>query len=69
MATVEEINGLYELKDTEGLDPALSNKDILPTPLEERTWNKCHIASLWVGMSVCIPTYMLASQMIIGGFS
>ena len=69
MATINENNGLYELSDTEGLDDSLSNKDILPTPLNERSWNKWHIASLWVGMSVCIPTYMLASQMIIGGLS
>ncbi|MGH9259802.1 MAG: hypothetical protein ACRD08_07895, partial [Acidimicrobiales bacterium] len=24
--------------------------------LGQRTWNLWHIASLWVGMSVCIPT-------------
>lgn len=69
MATVEEKDGLFQINDTEGLDPSLSNEDLLPTPFEERTWNKWHIASLWVGMSVCIPTYMLASQMIIGGLS
>ena len=37
----------------------LVNADLAPTPLAERTWNLWHIASLWVGMSVCIPSYML----------
>ena len=69
MANINEQDGLFELENTEDLDPSLSNSDILPTPLSERTWSKWHIASLWIGMSVCIPTYMLASQMIIGGLS
>jgi NCS1 family nucleobase:cation symporter-1 len=25
----------------------------------QRTWNKWHIAALWVGMSICVPTYTL----------
>src|SRR5205823_2004485 len=33
------------------------------------TWNVWHIASLWVGMSVCIPTYMLAASMIDAGMT
>jgi cytosine/uracil/thiamine/allantoin permease len=69
VAEVHEHDGLLELTHTEDLDPHLSNEDILPTPLHERTWNQWHIASLWVGMAVCVPTYMLASSMIIGGLS
>ena len=42
----------------------LSNRDLAPVPEEERTWSLWHIAALWVGMSVCIPTYMLAAGMI-----
>ena len=45
----------------------LANRDLLPTGLEGRTWNMWHIASLWVGMSVCIPSYMLAASMIGAG--
>jgi len=45
----------------------LVNDDLAPTPLERRTWSRWHIASLWVGMSVCIPTYMLAASMIGAG--
>lgn len=42
----------------------LSNEDLRPTRLDERTWTGYNIASLWIGMSVCIPTYMLASGLI-----
>jgi NCS1 family nucleobase:cation symporter-1 len=35
------------------------NKDIAPTRVAQRTWNTWHIAALWVGMSVCVPTYTL----------
>ncbi|HWM27763.1 MAG TPA: cytosine permease, partial [Woeseiaceae bacterium] len=35
------------------------NADIAPTRIAERTWNKWHIAALWVGMSICVPTYTL----------
>jgi NCS1 family nucleobase:cation symporter-1 len=45
----------------------LVNADLAPTPPERRTWNLWHIASLWVGMSICIPSYMLASSMIEAG--
>lgn len=35
------------------------NDDIAPTKAVDRTWNKWHIAALWVGMSICVPTYTL----------
>ncbi|HET6630726.1 MAG TPA: NCS1 family nucleobase:cation symporter-1 [Woeseiaceae bacterium] len=35
------------------------NDDIAPTRVEQRTWNRWHIAALWVGMSICVPTYTL----------
>lgn len=47
----------------------LVNADLAPTPASGRTWGLWHIASLWVGMSVCIPTYMLAASMIGAGLS
>ncbi|HYE57352.1 MAG TPA: NCS1 family nucleobase:cation symporter-1 [Rhodothermales bacterium] len=46
----------------------LYNEDLAPVPPERRTWNRWHIAALWVGMAVCIPTYTLASGMIAQGF-
>ncbi len=50
-------------------DPTLYNPDLAPIPLSRRTWGTYNYASLWVAMSVCIPTYMLASGLIAGGMS
>ncbi len=50
-------------------DPTLYNPDLAPIPLERRSWGTYNYASLWVAMSVCIPTYMLASGLIAGGMS
>jgi nucleobase:cation symporter-1, NCS1 family len=52
-----------------GHDPSLYNPDLAPIPPERRTWGIYNYASLWVAMSVCIPTYMLASGLIAGGMS
>jgi NCS1 family nucleobase:cation symporter-1 len=35
------------------------NQDIAPTRVAQRTWNTWHIAALWVGMAICVPTYTL----------
>src|SRR5512134_3332194 len=59
---------LYELAGAPG-DPALTNVDLAPTRIAQRTWGTYHIASLWVGLSVCIPTYMLAASLVGGGMS
>jgi NCS1 family nucleobase:cation symporter-1 len=48
---------------------SLVNADLAPTPVDARTWGRWHIASLWVGLSVCIPTYMLAASMIEAGMT
>ena len=53
----------------EGADPGLYNEDLAPTTPESRTWGWVSIASLWVGMVVCVPTYMLAGGMIELGMS
>jgi NCS1 family nucleobase:cation symporter-1 len=45
-------------------DSPLWNPDLAPTPLERRTWTTYHIAALWIGMSVVITTYTLASGLI-----
>jgi NCS1 family nucleobase:cation symporter-1 len=52
-----------------GFDPGLFNKDLAPVPPAKRTWGLYNYASLWVAMSVCIPTYMLASGLIAGGMN
>jgi len=35
------------------------NEDIAPTRAAQRTWTHWNVASLWVGMAICVPTYML----------
>ncbi|MBU2318316.1 MAG: cytosine permease, partial [Gammaproteobacteria bacterium] len=35
------------------------NDDLAPTKVKDRTWSKWNIAALWVGMSICVPTYTL----------
>ncbi len=50
-------------------DPNLVNDDLKPVPEGERHWNVLSMASLWVGMVVCVPTYMLAAGLIKEGMS
>jgi len=50
-------------------DAALSNEDLAPAQADRRTWSTLHIAALWVGMAVCIPTYTLASGLVAKGWS
>jgi len=47
----------------------LINDDLAPTTVAQRTWGTYNIAALWIGMGVCIPTYMLASGLIAGGMN
>ena len=47
----------------------LANEDLLPVAAEQRTWNWWHIASLWIGMAICIPTYTLASGLMASGWT
>ncbi len=57
---VTERDGLYELDaGPDVLDSPRYNHDIAPTKVHERTWNKWHITALWIGMSICVPTYTL----------
>jgi len=48
---------------------SLTNPDLAPTKPEQRTWSTWHIAALWIGMAVCIPTYTLAAGMIAQGMA
>ncbi len=50
-------------------DPGLYNDDLAPTAADARTWGWTSIAALWVGMVVCVPTYMLASGLIEQGMA
>lgn len=48
---------------------ALINPDLAPVGASQRTWNWWHFCALWIGMSVCIPTYTMASGLIDSGMS
>jgi nucleobase:cation symporter-1, NCS1 family len=47
----------------------LGNHDLAPVPLSQRTWSMWNYLALWVGMCICIPSYMIASSLIQGGMS
>src|SRR5688572_8386340 len=47
----------------------LWNEDLAPTPLNRRTWSTYNIAALWIGMSVVITTYTLASGLMTQGMN
>ena len=47
----------------------LYNHDLAPTPPDRRTWSTYNIAALWIGMSVVITTYTLASGLMAQGMN
>ncbi len=47
----------------------LSGEDMAPLAHEDRTWSMWDMTAIWIGMAVCIPTYLLASNMIRSGLS
>jgi len=48
---------------------SLYSEDLGAIPLSKRTWNTWNYTALWISMSLCIPTYMLASSLIDGGMN
>jgi NCS1 family nucleobase:cation symporter-1 len=46
---------------------AYYSKDMAPIPKAGRKWGTRDLAVLWISMSACIPTYMLASALISQG--
>ncbi len=70
--TQKENGGLYELTDAaraELVDSKYYNEDLAPTSLAQRTWTTYNIASLWIGMAICLPSYTLASGLMGAGLS
>jgi nucleobase:cation symporter-1, NCS1 family len=61
-------NGIYELRE-DLTGSAYHSPDMAPVTLAARKWGLKDIAALWVSMSACIPTYMLASSLIDGGMN
>ncbi len=47
----------------------LYNPDLAPVPVEERTWTVWNISALWAGMAIGIPTYTIASSLILKGMN
>jgi len=58
---------LSELESKELAAEGLYNPDLAPVPSSARKWQWASFAALWISMSACIPTYMLASSLIGGG--
>lgn len=62
------INWQHELTEKEK-GSLLYSDDLAPLTPEKRNWGTWQLAALWVGMAVCIPTWMLASQIVTSGLS
>src|SRR5437764_7888187 len=60
MSHQEEIVELHE--DVSSSD--YFSRDMAPVPRLGRRWSARDMAVLWISMSACIPTYMLASSLI-----
>lgn len=70
--TQKERDGLYELTDAARAELSSSkyyNEDLAPTTISQRTWTTYHISALWIGMSVCIPSFTMASSLVVLGLS
>jgi NCS1 family nucleobase:cation symporter-1 len=50
-------------------DSSHANLDLAPTSPAQRRWGVADIAALWISMSACIPTYMIASSLIAEGMN
>ncbi len=48
---------------------SLYSEDLAPIVKSKRSWDTWNYAALWISMSLCIPTYMLASSLIEGGMN
>src|SRR5580692_265012 len=64
---VRESGGIHELEGE--LRSRYINEDLAPTRIADRKWAMKDIAALWISMSACVPTYMLASSLIAEGMS
>jgi NCS1 family nucleobase:cation symporter-1 len=51
------------------MNQELVNEDLAPVTEKQKNWTIFNFFTLWVGMSVQIPTYMMASSLIEGGMN
>ncbi len=61
-------DGIVELTTDLSGSPYFS-PDMAPVPRSGRRWSMRDMAVLWISMSACVPTYMLASGMIEEGMN
>ncbi len=47
----------------------LHNEDLAPVPMKKRTWTTYNYLALWVGMSINVPSWLLASGLIALGMA
>lgn len=65
-----ETTQLPSTADLGSIEPSpLYSEDLAPVPQHKRTWGTWNYAALWISMSLCIPTYMMASSLIQGGMN
>jgi len=69
-ATLPRIREHGEILEVEGhIASPFNNEDLAPATVAERKWATKDIAALWISMSACVPTYMLASSLIAEGMN
>ncbi|HET7292711.1 MAG TPA: NCS1 family nucleobase:cation symporter-1 [Vicinamibacteria bacterium] len=68
LAEVRITGEIHELAVDLSASPHFS-PDLAPTTGAQRKWGLRDIAALWISMSACIPTYMLASSLIAEGMN
>src|SRR5947209_1181081 len=63
-----DADGIVELREDLSASPYYS-ADMAPTTRAQRKWGLKDIAALWISMSACVPTYMLAAALIDQGMN
>src|SRR6476659_3691082 len=61
---MQEVQPITDIRSS-----SLYSEDLAPITMSRRTWNTWNYTALWISMSLCIPTYMLASSLIGGGMN
>jgi len=70
--TIQHSDGRVELREEafkEIESSPLYNEDLAPVPVGKRNWTTYNYAALWISMAHCIPTYMMASGLILAGMN
>jgi nucleobase:cation symporter-1, NCS1 family len=68
-ATMKGYSMNNQTATTVAADAEYTSPDLAPVRADERKWGARDLAVLWVSMSACVPTYMLASSLIKEGMN